>query len=76
MELEDARNNKNEVRLQRDANGNWGYIYTSTADEDDLIAKQQAVDDKFYELQKATQERVASLSDDLMSEITSVGKRL
>lgn len=76
MELEDARNNKNEVRLQRDANGNWGYIYTSTADEDDLIAKQQAVDDKFYELQKATQERVASLSDDLMSEIASVGKRL
>lgn len=76
MELEDARNNKNEVRLQRDANGNWGYIYTSTADEDDLIAKQQAVDNKFYELQKATQERVASLSDDLMSEITSVGQRL
>lgn len=76
MELEDARNNKNEVRLQRDANGNWGYVYTSAADEDDLIAKQQAVDDKFYELQKATQERVASLSDDLMSEITNVGKRL
>ena len=76
MELEDARNNKSEVRLQRDANGNWGYVYTSAADEDDLIAKQQAVDDKFYELQKATQERVASLSDDLMSEITGVGKRL
>lgn len=76
MELEDARNNKNEVRLQRDANGNWGYVYTSAADEDDLIAKQQAVDDKFYELQKATQERIASLSDDLMSEITGVGKRL
>lgn len=76
IELEDARNNKNEVRLQRDANGNWGYVYTSSADEDDLIAKQQAVDDKFYELQKATQERVASLSDDLMSEITSVGQRL
>ena len=76
MELEDARNNKNEVRLQRDANGNWGYVYTSVADEDDLIAKQQAVDDKVYELQKATQERVASLSDDLMSEITSVGQRL
>ena len=53
-----------------------GYVYTNAADEDDLIAKQQAVDDKFYELQKATQERVASLSDDLMSEITSVGKRL
>jgi len=40
MELEDARNNKSEVRLQRDANGNWGYVYTSSTDEDDLIAKQ------------------------------------
>ena len=76
MELEDARNNKNEVRLQRDANGNWGYVYTSSADDDDLIAKQQAVDDKFYELQKATQERVASLSDDMLQEITGVGHRL
>ena len=76
MDLEDARNNKSEVRLQRDANGNWGYVYTSAADDDELIAKQQAVDDKFYELQKATQERVASLSDDLLSEITGVGKRL
>ena len=76
MELEDARNNKSEVRLQRDANGNWGYVYTSAADEDDLIAKQQEVDDKFYELQKATQERVASISDEMMQEISGVGTRL
>ena len=76
MELEDARNNKSEVRLQRDANGNWGYVYTSSADDDDLIAKQQAVDDKFYELQKTSQERIASLSDDMLSEITGVGRRL
>ena len=76
MDLEDARNAKSTVRLQRDANGNWGYVYTNNADDDELIAKQQAVDDKFYELQKATQERVAALSDDMMSEVTGVGRRL
>lgn len=75
-DLEDARNAKSIVRLQRDRNGNWGYVYTSNMDEDDLMQKQQAIDDKFYELQKATQERVKSLSDDMMSEITGVGSRL
>ena len=75
-DLEDARNAKSIVRLQRDRNGNWGYIYTTNEDDEDLIAKQQAIDDKFYELQKATQERVSSLSEDMMSEITGVGKRL
>jgi hypothetical protein len=40
MELEDARNAKSEVRLHRDANGNWGYVYTSSADENDIAAAQ------------------------------------
>lgn len=76
MELEDARNAKNEVRLQRDANGNWGYVYTSSADDDDLIAKQQKVDDTFYALQKTSQDQLASLSDMMMSRMTSIGARL
>ena len=76
MELEDARNAKNEVRLQRDANGNWGYVYTNTEDEDDITAKQQRVEDTFYELQKASQERLANLQDDMMSEMAGVGARL
>lgn len=76
MDLEDSRNAKSQVRLQRDANGNWGYVYTNNADEDDILAKQQAVDDKLYELQKATQDRVTSINDEMISEITGVGQRL
>jgi hypothetical protein len=33
MELEEARNNKSEVRLTRDQNGNWGYVYTAAEDK-------------------------------------------
>ena len=76
MDLEDARNAKNEVRLQRDANGNWGYVYTSIEDEDDLAAKQQRVDDTFYELQKTSQDQLASVSDIMMSRMAEIGSRL
>mgnify|MGYP007070293518 CR=1 FL=1 len=44
FDLEDAQNAKNQVRLQRDMNGNWGYVYT--ADEDAMTEAQQNVDDK------------------------------
>ena len=76
MDLEESRNAKNEVRLQRDANGNWGYVYTSAADDDDLAAKQQKVEDTFYELQKISQDRLANLSDEMMTEMAGVGNRL
>lgn len=67
MELEDARNAKSEVRLHRDANGNWGYVYTAAADEDDIIAKQQAADDALYEWQKAAVSRSKELTDQIIS---------
>ena len=67
MELEDARNAKSEVRLHRDANGNWGYVYTAAADEDDIIARQQAADDALYEWQKAAVSRSKELTDQIIS---------
>jgi hypothetical protein len=36
QELEDAKNAKSLVRLARDNNGNWSYVYT--ASEDDVAA--------------------------------------
>ena len=59
--LEDARNNKSEVRLQRDANGNWGYVYTAA--EDDVAAAEQEYENKLYEYQK--------LNDDYINELQS-----
>lgn len=59
--IEDARNNRSEVRLQRDANGNWGYVYTAM--EDKVDAAEQEYENKLYEYQK--------LNDDYIQELQS-----
>ena len=69
MDLEDSRNAKQQVRLQRDANGNWGYVYTAAEDDDDLIRKQQAVEDALYEWQKATTAEANRYSDEILPKI-------
>jgi hypothetical protein len=35
IELENAQNNKDTVRLSKDSEGNWSYIYTSSVDKVD-----------------------------------------
>ena len=59
--LEDARNAKSQVRLQRDANGNWGYVYTAA--EDEVEQAEQEYENKLYEYQK--------LNDDYINELQS-----
>lgn len=48
MALEDAKNAKSTVRLQRDNEGNYGYVYT--ADQDDIDDKEQNFADKQNDL--------------------------
>ena len=67
-DLEDARDAKSQVRLQRDRNGNWGYVYT--ANEENIEDMQQAVDDKLYELQKFIRES----SNDVEQQILDLQK--
>ena len=55
-ELEDSRNAKSIVRLQRDKNGNWGYVYTTVEDEAEQQKREQEVEDKLYEWQKTSVE--------------------
>ncbi len=62
-DLEEARDAKHTVRLQRDRNGNWGYVYT--ANEDELEDLQQKADDRLHELQQF----VRSSQDDLEEQI-------
>ena len=61
--LEEARANKNSMRLTRDASGNWSYQYV--ADENNIAEKQQELSDamyKFYELSdKAYKENLESI---------------
>lgn len=48
--LEEAQNAKNQVKLQRDSKGNWGYVYT--ADQSNINQAQENYDKSLYELQE------------------------
>lgn len=52
--LEEAQNAKSTVRLSRDSEGNFGYVYT--ADQDKVADAQQGVDDKRNDLYNLTLE--------------------
>lgn len=51
--LEEAQNAKSQVRMQRDAEGNWGYVYT--ADEAKIDSSQQNYEDKLHAMQEFNQ---------------------
>lgn len=59
--LEEAQNAKSQVRMSRDAEGNWGYVYT--ADEVKIDKAQQDYEDKLYEIQKSEQEYLEQMQD-------------
>lgn len=58
--LEEAQNAKSQVRLTRDASGNYSYVYT--ADEEKTAEAEQNYEDKLYETQKLSEEYVNELS--------------
>ena len=74
-DLEDARNAKQTVRLQRDRNGNWGYVYTA-ADSDELAEQEQAVEDKLYEYTKAATEQSKDLQGQILSLWAEAGDKI
>jgi TP901 family phage tail tape measure protein len=51
LALEEAKNSKSQVRMSRDNEGNWGYVYT--ADEDKVSSALQDYEDKAYAIQEA-----------------------
>ena len=61
MALEDARNNKNTLRLVRDSQGNWNYQYTNNAD--DVAAQEQKLaqaNNEYYNIAKQQTQDVTS----------------
>jgi hypothetical protein len=46
--LEEAQNAKSKVRMRKDSEGNWSYVYT--ADGNAVETAEQAYEDKLYEL--------------------------
>ena len=59
--LEEAQNAKSQVRMQRDSEGNWSYVYT--ADEDKTASAQQNFEDKLYEIQELEQNYIDEMQD-------------
>lgn len=75
--LEDARNAKSEVRLTRDNEGRWGYMYTANTEEVDKA--EQELEDKRYKLQQLQEdtlkdagEKILSLQNDYIDAMTEL----
>lgn len=62
--LEEAQNAKSQVRMTRDAEGNWSYIYT--ADSNKVEEAQQSYEDKLYQLQKLEQDYIEQMQDNVI----------
>ena len=63
-ELEEATNAKSQVRMMRDAEGNYGYVYT--ADANTVADAEQSYEDKLHELQILNTEYIKQLEDNYL----------
>lgn len=63
--LRDAQNAKSVVRLKRDSEGNYGYVYT--ADQTAVNEAQQAYDDTRYNLEKWNEETLTTISEQIIT---------
>ena len=63
--LEDSKNAKSMVRLSRDNNGNWGYVYTSN--QDDVAEAEQNYEDAIRDMEEANQNYMDSLEEQLVA---------
>ena len=59
--LEDAQNAKSQVRMSRDNDGNWSYVYT--ADEGAVADAQQGYEDKMMAMQQASNDYLNQMSE-------------
>ena len=78
--LEDAQNAKDQVRLSRNADGGWGYVYT--ANQQNIDQAQQNYEDKLKEIQdlnyqilQETQSGILGLQKEFEDAIQEVDKK-
>lgn len=62
--LEEAQQAKSQVRLVRDNEGNWGYMYT--ADSEEVSKAQQKVEDKMQALQELQEETMRDAGEKIL----------
>lgn len=70
--LEEAQNNKTQMRLQRNSNGSWNYVYTANQDAIDKAA--QNVDDKQKALRDLNEKNIQGQSEAILSNYESYEK--
>ena len=63
--LEEAQEAKSQVRLVRDNEGNWGYMYTADAEE--VSKAEQEVEDKMQALQDIQEETMRDTGEKILS---------
>lgn len=63
--LEEAQKTKSQVRMRRDSEGNWGYVYT--ANETAIANAQQGLEDAMYSYSSFTQEEIDRLQESIIT---------
>lgn len=71
---EEAKNSKNTMRLQRDASGNYAYVYSSDASASDAEDQSQKLKDALYEYEKLQQDAADAMEDAWLSTFAKIGK--
>ena len=63
--LEDAKDAKSMVRLARDNNGNWSYVYTANQDEVDKA--EQDYEDAIRDMEQANEDYIKNIQDQILN---------
>lgn len=79
--FEDARNAKSEVRLSRDAEGNYGYVFTANADEvskaeQEVLDAENALYNKQLEIANSNAEQIVQLRQEAFDKIKQLNEDL
>lgn len=72
--LEEAQNAKSQVRMQRDAEGNWGYVYT--ADESKTADAAQNYEDKLYAIQELSSGYIDDMEEKIIQTEIDMAQKL
>ena len=67
--LEEAQRNKSQMKLKRDSQGNYSYVYT--ANEDDTLSAQQELSDAEYNGYEISKDNYSSQMDNYMSALNT-----
>ena len=64
IELEESQESKSQVRMQRDSEGNYSYVYT--ANDEDVSKAEQNYEDKLYAMQQSNAEYINDLQSNMI----------